>query len=628
MVSRIAMFIVAVTTVLAAPASLHAQNQIRWDVLDAGFAQSASGGNRIVSAAGQSFVGRSVNSSTTIVSGFLVDTSLGAPPQPACVNSQWPVMFGQNLPVCTAPSAQQEPFVVPDGAGGAIVFWTDLRHGSGTRAIYAQRVNACGIPLWAQDGIAIIDIGEQAFEPVALADGQGGAFVAWEDQRAPATGGDIYAQRINAAGALLWDSAGVPVCVFSRRQLNPTLVSDDAGGVIITWQDNRGAFGTYDDAYAQRLNGNGVPLWQANGVAISTGTGDERNEQIVGDGAGGAIIAYWYSPYVKVQRVNSAGVVQWATNGIPVSTINASFPIIALNPDGSGGAIVVWSATVAASASNIYANRIAHDGSLPWGQAEINVCVASGSQTEPTAVDDGAGGVFVTWQDGRHVGQNSKVYAQRIDNAGSGVWTQDGIPIDTLNTYFPGPTLTRDGADGVILTWLGTRSGASSVYAQRVDAAGVIQWTPLGVGVAGGGVTNVVITADVDGGAIFAFQNNAGMSSADVFAKHVFANGSIGSPTAVQEGPVSTPSTLMLNQNFPNPFNPTTSITYELDRTTPVVLAVYDVLGREVARLVDGVESPGVKTVRWHAGDAASGVYFYRLHAGDIVLTKKLMLLR
>ena len=73
------------------------------------------------------------------------------------------------------------------------------------------------------------------------------------------------------------------------------------------------------------------------------------------------------------------------------------------------------------------------------------------------------------------------------------------------------------------------------------------------------------------------------------------------------------PQRLTLDQNYPNPFNPSTTIRYGLPEAGEVRLVVYDVLGREVARLVDGHQGAGWQAVQWQAGDAASGLYLYRL---------------
>jgi xylan 1,4-beta-xylosidase len=93
------------------------------------------------------------------------------------------------------------------------------------------------------------------------------------------------------------------------------------------------------------------------------------------------------------------------------------------------------------------------------------------------------------------------------------------------------------------------------------------------------------------------------------------------------------PGRFILEQNFPNPFNPSTAIGYQLIANSFVTLRVYDVLGREVAILVEGIEKPGAHSVQWDGkndrGEAMpSGTYLYQLRAGSFVMTKKMTLLK
>jgi hypothetical protein len=102
----------------------------------------------------------------------------------------------------------------------------------------------------------------------------------------------------------------------------------------------------------------------------------------------------------------------------------------------------------------------------------------------------------------------------------------------------------------------------------------------------------------------------------------------LGSPTVGVVQEVSGPTECDLYQNYPNPFNPATTIRYGLQRASQVTLKVYSALGQEVATLVDALEDPGYKSVQFEASGLASGVYLYKLHAGDFVQTRKLLLLR
>jgi endo-1,4-beta-xylanase len=99
-------------------------------------------------------------------------------------------------------------------------------------------------------------------------------------------------------------------------------------------------------------------------------------------------------------------------------------------------------------------------------------------------------------------------------------------------------------------------------------------------------------------------------------------------PTGVEEMVSGLPLNYRLEQNFPNPFNPVTTIRYSVSKTSNVSLKVFDILGREVQTLVNTMQAPGQYTVTLNAQGLGSGVYFYRLNTGNFIETKKLMLLK
>jgi hypothetical protein len=98
--------------------------------------------------------------------------------------------------------------------------------------------------------------------------------------------------------------------------------------------------------------------------------------------------------------------------------------------------------------------------------------------------------------------------------------------------------------------------------------------------------------------------------------------------TEVEENQTKIPNSFALEQNYPNPFNPSTNITFSVGTYSYTSLQVYDLLGREVATLVNEKKPAGTYTMRWNASGFPSGVYFYRLRIGSLTETKKLVLLR
>jgi len=102
----------------------------------------------------------------------------------------------------------------------------------------------------------------------------------------------------------------------------------------------------------------------------------------------------------------------------------------------------------------------------------------------------------------------------------------------------------------------------------------------------------------------------------------------LGNPTTVQENSLGVPTNSALLQNYPNPFNPSTTIPYTIHARCAVTLAVYDVLGREVAFLVREEQEAGRHEVRFDGSGVAGGVYIYRIRAGDFVQARKLLIIR
>jgi len=99
-------------------------------------------------------------------------------------------------------------------------------------------------------------------------------------------------------------------------------------------------------------------------------------------------------------------------------------------------------------------------------------------------------------------------------------------------------------------------------------------------------------------------------------------------PTTVEVNSIEAIDGYVLGQNYPNPFNPRTGVGFQVPGVSDVRLSVYDLLGREVAVLVNERKAPGSYEVTFEARNLASGVYYYRFEAGPFVETKKLILLR
>ena len=414
---------------------------------------------------------------------------------PATISAQWSL---DGNPVCTFQRNQRDPGIVPDGSGGAVVLWVDSRV-LGSRDAYAQRITPEGAIEWPQDGVYLAtNIGE-LWIPTGVPDGTGGAIVAWEDDAdLNVTGLNIYAQRVTGEGAVAagWPADGIAIATANGHQRGPRLAPDGSGGAFIAWYDGRDD-PEDPDIYAVRVTADGTiaPGWVDGGTPIAVGPGGQRYPSIVADGVGGAFICWRDARNfaetdvdIYLQRMTAAGEVSpgWPENGLPV-------------------------------------------------------CTALGHQIFPVAVEDGLGGVFVVWEDGRvrpGFSDYLDIYGTRIlgDGTIAPGWPVDGVPLCRAPDSQQDMEAVADGLGGVVVTWedyrsygLGTDT-VSDIYAQRLLADGTIPpgWPADGVAVsvAPGFQLSPELTSDGAGGAYVVWEETRG-GTLDIYAQHVLASGQL-----------------------------------------------------------------------------------------------------
>jgi hypothetical protein len=546
---------------------------------------------------------------------------------PLAAAAAWPSSPLVNVPLCTAVRDQFMPTTTPDGAGGAIVTWYDYRSSNANADIYVQRVSASGTPMWGPDGVVLCAALENQVSPVITSDGAGGAIVAWNDFRT-GTSWDVYAQRVSAGGAVMWGPDGVGLCVASEHQLVNAITADGAGGAIIAWHDRRAGYGN-DDIYVQRISAGGALQWAADGTALCTAVGNQQLPTLIPDGVGGAIVTwqdardYPFNWFICAQKISAAGAVQWAADGVIISTTTNEQTYPTIVSDGAGGAIVTWM-DYRRGFANTFAQRISSGGTVQWAANGVAVCVAAGYQYYPQITSDGVGGAIITWADYRF--SNWDIYAQRISAAGALLWAAPGLIICPYYDNQEFPTIVGDGAGGAIITWMDQRDtpGISNIFAQRISALGAAQWTPYGVALctATGSQAYPTIVTDGVGGAIVTWYDDRN-GRTDIYAQRVQANGQLGGFVA------GVPEAAVLSlRNFPNPFNPRTTISFDLPTAGTVRLEVFDAAGRLVRTLVDESMPQGSHEAAWDGWDASgrnvgSGIYLARLQfAGKVEMVR------
>lgn len=364
--------------------------------------------------------------------------------------------------------------LVPDSNGGAIAVWQDWRSGAETD-IYAQRVDSNGIALWTPDGIPVCTASGYQLYPVGVSDDAGGVIVAWYS----GLGGEgpIYAQRISPDGNCLWTTNGVrisaspAVAVYEDAYRPLQMARDGFGGVIIAWKDERNGSSNYD-VYAQRVNAQGNVLWTPSGVPVCTNNSSQMNIAITGTGNGNAIITWADSRDgdfdIWVQRVNANGNPQWTPDGISVCNDPYQQTMPKIINDAEGGAFIVWIYTnIATERQYLYAQRIDTTGNPLWDPNGVLICnTAESCQARHSIISDGAGGAIVSLSASPWSPITWDIYAQRVGAHGDLLWGEAGLTITQVSNHQVNPFATLTTTGDAIIVWFDQRSDGGDIYAQ------------------------------------------------------------------------------------------------------------------------------------------------------------------
>ncbi|MBU8923453.1 MAG: T9SS type A sorting domain-containing protein [Bacteroidales bacterium] len=550
---------------------------------------------------------------------------------------QWPV---SDVRVTASTSPQSDAAIIPDGSGGVFVTW---QHDDD---IYAQHLDAGGTPLWTEDGVPVCVIGGVQSHPDLCPGSDDGIIVCWEDDRSGGEG--VYAQRLYGNGMPAWVAGGVALDTGDAGYYRSCICRDGQGGAIIAWEDS--------EIWAQRVRADGTLAWAAGGHFLWDNEFNHMMRGIEYDNRFGAII-FWeartnFEAYVVArQHVDSTGTSRY---GLKQSSWTEKpfnfFPCIVVRDD--GGFILAYY-------EGLYGRVGSYekDGGLLWmsnicGEGDIyNLCAATDSKK----------GVHLIWVDNR---DGWKAYTQHIDSLGTRTWSTLGIPLaeNSIRQSYPG--ICPDGVGGAIMAWTDYREGVDNadIYAGAIDCLGEPVATLLSGFDIRADISEVIVSwslsmidADAvfearrclkDGGSFvpmhgqvecngmeFSFTDRS-CKPGEIYSYRVLYSIDGISSLLFETDEVIIPcADMYLYQNIPNPFNPSTSITFSIPERHHVRITIHDVTGRLVAVVFDAVADAGESLVHWNGRDAGgnhvvSGIYFYRLVAGKNSITKKMTLLR
>ncbi len=365
----------------------------------------------------------------------------------------------------------------------------------------------------------------------------------------------------------------------------------------------------------------------------------EGPREIVADGSGGGIMTlpiYFAFDYttgsdIAVQRVAANGGHPWGTSGKRVCTVSGDQLDCHLAADGAGGVFVTWTdgrTSPAAAPYDIYAARLDSSGTLVagWGTLYVGkrVTTSTGAQTDSRVVTDGAGGVWVLWRDQR-VPDVDLYFTHLLGNGSYAAgWTGAGALLCGATGDATYPQMVPDGAGGFFAAWVDLRNGNTDVFAQHVTATGAV---------AAGWPANGLALCD-DPSFQTQLQMVATAPGAALVAWHD-SRGTAGEVRAIalgDAGPVTTgvpalPGVAFALRAAANPVVGAPAVRLSAPGGGRVALELLDAAGRVVDRAA-ATGSGGPALVRFGGGPLPAGLYFVRATLGARSLSTRVCVLR
>ena len=313
--------------------------------------------------------------------------------------------------VCDAINGQVAPAIVSDGNNGVIIVWEDERELSeGFDQIYSQRLDNNGNRVWSPENGIILTTTRGGENPIIESDDNGGAIISWIDWRDYE---DIYAQRVDISGNKLWvDDVCISDCTDFDFEWRPLIIKDGVGGAIFVWniQNNDD---DNEDIYGQRINSSGAILWSNSGVLITPELDDQYLYDIEPDGSEGVIILWrsysetWDSLYT--QRLDGNGNALWDSDIDIADSSNGDLSFS--SSDNNGGAYYMWNDN--RIQWDIYSQFVNSNGSKMFSTNGDAICMGSQTQVSDFIVSDNLGGAILVWEDERSQ-IDKDLYLQRL----------------------------------------------------------------------------------------------------------------------------------------------------------------------------------------------------------------------
>ncbi|MCD6160792.1 MAG: T9SS type A sorting domain-containing protein [candidate division Zixibacteria bacterium] len=486
------------------------------------------------------------------------------------------------------------------GNGNIVVVWNkDI---GGDKDICAQYIDSAGYTRWGDEGMMVFeDNGFKQWHPAVLHDGEGGVFIVWSDYRHDSGWYDIYGQHLDSLGNLLWPTEGLRL-TYGYSNITPQLYDDGHGGFIIIFESSQGA---ERDIGAQRVNTNGEILWDSTGILLVQAE-CAQSHALTCRASDSTFITCWidgrnwedYDYDIYMQKFDIEGNLHWGIEGLPSihyhgpqGFLNDGHDIVA---DGEGGAVIVWvDSRSPYYYGTLFADRFSSDGQSMW---EIN-----GVPLGDPLVNEGLecqvfrlGYNFMFRWGG--VGDFRVSYISRWGNP---LWF-DVVALDSVTVV--GKAIMEP--EGIFIF------NSYEAVSSKVDTSGYQYWpnNPYS-GFHSSKLENI---SDGYGGLISVWADSW---YGTIHISRTYTDGHVGGDTTtiiyIDEDNI--PKDISLLYNYPNPFNYSTTISYNLSLNTDLSFEVFNLLGQRIYEIRLLNQNLGTYNFTLNLKNSSSGVYFIRM---------------
>lgn len=509
------------------------------------------------------------------------------------------------VPLSLAPTAQQGPAAVPDGFGGMYFAWDDIR--SGGVDVYSQHLTAAGTVAsgWPLSGIPIATgPGNQqsAALNAAITDGAGGLLIAWTSDLAGAVGSYMKHLLPDGSSDPAWPVTGVMVSQHGVWDMAPAPGGGAYLALVAPSPNYPGFPGT---SYLLRVLSTGqiAPGWTPDGTMICDFPNGPITQPEITSDAAGHVFAAWYDyrnanagAYCTEMLPNGSFAPGYALNGVPLSTLPGNEYPYDILPDDAGGFYVSY--VFELQSRYVFVQHFGSNGApaLGW-DADGQQLNPQGSQDNPRMASDGAGGVFVVWQNSIQGG----LYAQHV-------------PFDLPTAVQLSLLSSVADAHHVTLTWSSPTAATLTASVERRGESSA--WQAIGTPTAEGTDRLKFEDRSVAAGTRYGYRLSYLDGTSRQYTSETWINVPLG-------------AVLALEGARPNPAVNHLSAAFSLADDAPASLALLDIMGREVSRREVGSMGAGHHVVPLDEGvRTPPGLYWIRLTQGARSLMARAVVIR